>query len=219
MARTVWANATLSADTDLTPIEAQIANWGVTSLSNKHALAKSEIGRVLRLRYAELKERVNSVESGVDGATVALGTTFSAAAAAFSTKKVTTSHRLWIQTGDDKGVYTFTGVTATTLTGISPAFAGTAGALQYYIEADVLDLIKNPTILTPAAAFLALHYAAVELISGPGDHYDVKQQFYRGRFEETFRQLAPDLLIDLDQNDVITTEERSMGITGGSLIR
>lgn len=219
MARTVWANATLSADTDLTPIEAAIASWGVTSLANKHTLAKNEIARRLRLRFAEYKTMVDPPQEGDDGAVTASGTTFTAAGAAFDTRKVTTSHRLWIENGSDKGVYTFTGVTATTLTGCSPAFVATAGSLSYYIEPELLDLIKNPTVLTPAAAFLALHYCAAELIHTPGDHYDVKQAFYRTRFEQTFDQVMPDLLLDLDQDDVISTPERHMGITGGNLIR
>lgn len=219
MARLVWADQTLSQDSDLTPLEAQIASWGVTSLANKHTLAKNEIARLLRLRYADLKAHVDPVQEGDDGQTGAAGTTFTAPGAAFTTRKVSTSHRLWIENGSDKGVYTFTGVTATTLTGVSPAFTATASALSYYIEPDVLDLIKNPAVLTPAAAFLALHYAAVELIHAPGDHYDVKQDFYRRRFEQTFKEVAPDLLLDLDQDDVISSPERRMGITGGNLIR
>lgn len=220
MARTVWANATLSSDSDLTPIEAAIASWGVTSLANKHTLAKNEIARLLRLRLADYKAGMDPVEEGSDGSITSAGTTFSSAAATFSTRKVTTSHKLWITNGANKGVYTFTAVgSETTLTGCSPAFASTESGLSYYIEADVLDLIKNPTVMTPAAAFLALHYAAVELIHAPGDHYDVKQDFYRRRFEETYKQLAPDILLDVDQDDVISTPERRMGITGGNLIR
>ena len=219
MARTVWANATLSADTDLTPIEAGVASFGVGSLSDKHTLAKNEIARLLRLRLSEYKSLVNSVETQTDGSVVASGTTFSSAAATFTTKKVTTSHKLWITAGADKGVYTFTGVTATTLTGCSPAFTATSGSLSYYIEADVLDLIKNPTILTPAAAFLVLHYCALELVQAVGDFWDMKKDYYRHRFEETYKELVPDLLLDTNQDDVITTGERHMGISGGSLIR
>lgn len=220
MARTVWANATLSADSNLTPIEALIGSAGVTSLANKHTLAKDEIARRLRLRFAEYKTHVDPVEEGADGSITSAGTTFTAAAATFSTRKVTTSHKLWITSGANKGVYTFTAVgSETTLTGCSPAFASTESSLSYYVEADVLDLIKNPTALTPAAAFLALHYAYVELVSAPGDHYDGKQAFYRQRFEETFDQLIPDLVLDLDQDDVISTSERTMGITGGTFIR
>jgi len=219
MARTVWANVNLSGDTDLTPIEPTIASVGVTSLANKHTLAKNEIGRLLRLRLSDYKAKMRPVEEGVDGATVAEGTTFTSSGSSFSLNKVTTSARLWIYSGDDVGVYTFTGVTATTLTGCSPAFAATAGSLSFYIEADVLDLIKNPLILTPAAAFLALHYAALELVQSVGDFWDMKQSLYRHRFQETYKELAPDLLIDSDQDDVISTSERKMGITGGTLER
>lgn len=219
MARMVWADQTLSADSDLTPLEPNLATLGVTSLANKHALAKNEIARMLRQRLAEYKALKDPVEEGSDGATTASGTTFTAAGAAFVVKKVSTSARLWITTGEDTGVYTFTGKTATTLTGISPAFTATAGGLGYYIEPDVLDLIKNPLILTPAAAFLALHYVGLELMQAAGDYWDNRQEMYRKRFEQAFSELAPDLLIDENQDQIISTPERRAGITGGKLIR
>lgn len=219
MARMVWAAQTLTQDSDLTPLEPNVASWGVTSLANKHTLAKNELARMLRLRLAEYKAGKDPVEQGADGSTTASGTTFSAAGAAFTTKKVNTAHRLWITSGDDVGVYTFTGITGTTLTGCSPAFSAAGSGLSYYIEPDVLDLIKNPSVLTPAAAFLALHYAALELIQAAGDFYDMKQDFYRKRFQQTYAEVAPDLLLDLNEDQAISSGERAMGITGGKLIR
>lgn len=219
MARTVWANVTLSSDSDLTPVEPNVASIGVTSLSNKHSLAKAEIGRTLRLKLGEYKSSMENLEEGTDGSTSALGTTFTSDSASFTTAKVTTSARLWIQNGDDVGVYTFTGVTATTLTGCSPAFTATGSNIQFYVESDVLDLIKNPLVLTPAAVFLALHYCALELTSSIGDYWDAKKDYYRRRYEQTYKEITPDLLIDSDQDDIIGPSERKMGITGGRLDR
>lgn len=220
MARTVWANATLSADSDLVIVEPNVASFGVTTLANKHTLAKAEIGRMLRLRLSEYKAEMEFLEEGSDGATVAAGTTFTSAGSAFSTQKVTTSSRLWITTdGDDVGVYTFTGVTATTLTGCSPAFTATAGSLSFYVEPDVLDLIKNPTIMGPAAVFLALHYCALELVQSVGDFWSERRDYYRHRFEQTYKELVPDLLLDTNQDDVIGTAERGPGISGGRMDR
>lgn len=219
MARTVWANVTLSSDSDLVIVEPNVASFGVGSLANKHTLAKAEIGRLLRLKLGEYKQTLKNLEEGTDGSTVALGTTFTSAGSSFAVNKVTSSARLWIVTGDDVGVYTFTGVTATTLTGISPAFTATAGSLTFYVESDVLDLIKNPLALGPAAVFLALHYCALELVQSVGDFWSEKRDYYRHRFEQTYKELAPDLLIDSDQDDIIGSSERAQGITGGRLDR
>jgi len=219
MARLVWANVTLSVDSDLVIVEPNVASFGVTTLANKHTLAKNEIGRVLRLKLSEFKGSMENVEDGLDGSTVALGTTFTSAGSTFTANKVTTSARLWIRDGDDVGVYAFTGVTATTLTGCSPAFVATGSAISFYVEPDVLDLIKNPLVLTPAAVFLALHYICLELTQSIGDFWDAKKDYYRARFQETYRELAPDLLLDTDQDDIIGAGERKSGITGGRLDR
>ncbi len=219
MARIVWANMTLSADANLVVVEPGVASWGISSLANKHTLAKDEIARFLRTHLAEYKGKKLAVETKADGETVASGTTFTSDGASFLTKKVTTSARLWITTGDDVGVYTFTGITATTLTGCSPAFTATSGDISYYIEADVLDLIKNTSVLTPAAVFLALHYCGLELSTQVGDFWDGRKEYYRGRFEETLKLVLPDLLIDDDEDQVISTQERKAGISGGKLLR
>jgi hypothetical protein len=219
MARTVWANVTLSSDSDLAIVEPNVSSFGVGSLANKHTLAKNEIGRILRLKLGEYKQTMEYLEEGTDGSVTASGTTFTSLGSTFTTNKVTTSSRLWITSGDDVGVYTFGAVTATTLTTCSPAFTTTAGSLSFYIEPDVLDLIKNPLILTPAAVFLALHYCAVELVQSVGDFWDMKKDYYRQRFQETYKELTPDLLIDSNQDDIIGQAERAAGITGGRLDR
>lgn len=220
MARTVWSDQTLSADADLVKVEANIASWGVGSLSNKHALAKEEIGRLLRMRYQTLKTTIDPKEAQEDGVTsTGTSSNFTSALALFTSHKVSTSDRLWIEEEDDKGVYTISSVVSETALTISPTPSEVNTGLSYYIEPEVLDFIKNPLILKPAAVFLTLHYSAMELINGPGDYYDAKQQSYSSKFKETFAQLVPDLILDIDQDHVISTGERKPGITGGHLLR
>ena len=69
MARTTWGDTTITADANLTPVEANIANWGVGSLANKHTLAKDHLARDLRLYLSDKKGDANTIEDGADGAT------------------------------------------------------------------------------------------------------------------------------------------------------
>ena len=218
MARTVWSATTLTADSDLTPIEPAVASWGVTSLANKHTLAKNEIARTLRARYSDLKEAAYSKETGTDGVTNGTST-FSSASATFSTNKVSVGDRVWLETGTDKGVFTVLTVASNTALTLSPTPGASETGITYSVEPEVLDLIKNPLILTPAAAFLVLHYAALELVQAAGDFWDLRAGMYRHRYEETYKQTISDLLIDADQDGIISQSERKPGISGGSLIR
>lgn len=218
MARTTWGDTTLTADSDITPIEPNLTSLGVTSVANKHTLAKDEIARTLRRHFGEIKGAVNSLQTGNDGVTDGTST-FNAAAAEFSTKKITTAHRLWITSGADKGVYTITAVTDDNNLVVSPTPGASATGLDYHIDPEVLDLIKNAGVLTPAAAFLVLHYIGVELMQGVDDFWDNKQKFYRNRYEVTLRDAMPMLEMDTDQDQLISDGERREGISTGHLIR
>lgn len=218
MAKTVWSAQTLTSDSDLTKVEPAVASWGVTSLSDKHTLAKDETARRLRQRFAEYKQNIDPKAEGQDGSTAA-SATFTAAGGNFVVNKVGTSDRLWITSGTDKGAYTISAVAATTLT-VSPTLTATASALPWYIEVEMLDFIENPLILTSSVAYLVLHFAALELVRAPDDHWDMKQRFYFAKFKDMFEMTAPDLLLDVNQDDVISQSERKFGISsGGRLLR
>ena len=218
MARTVWANLSLSTNTDLQLYEPNITSLGVSTLADKHTLAKAEIADKLRLHLAEYKGDAEPKQEGADMVSTASSTVVSAAGASFLVQKVTTYDRLWIGSGSDKGVHTIAAVSTTTL-GLGTALTAADTALSYWIEPEVLDLIKNPAILTRAAALLALHYAAIELATEAGQYWDEKQKLYRAKFEQAMDELVPNLALDIDQDDVISSGERNMRITGGRLIR
>ena len=218
MAKTVWTSQTLSADADLVIYEPNIASWGVSSLANKHTLAKNELARMLRLRLSEYKTTVNSKEDREDGVTIATDKTFASALALFSTHKVAAGDRIWIESGSDEGVHVIESVTSNTSIELTVALTASATAVPYHVEPEVLDMIKNPLIMAPAACMLAIYYACEELAPN-GDFWEGKRSWYWDKFKTTYEQLAPDLLIDLDQDDVITSAERAMGITSGQLLR
>lgn len=218
MARTTWGATTISSDSDLTKHEPNVTSLGVTSLANKHTLAKDEIARTLRRQFGEWKGRVSTLQSGDDGVTDGTST-FASASAEFSTKKITTSHKLWIEEGDDKGVYAILTIPDDNSLTVSPTPGASATELTYHIDPEVLDLIKNAGVLTPAASFLVLHYIGVELMQGVDDFWDNKQKFYRNRYEVTLRDVIPQIEIDSDEDHLISDGERREGISTGHLIR
>jgi len=218
MARTVWSNVTLSTTSDMAVVEPNIASWGVTAITDKCTLAKDEIARRLRQQYSEYKTLVDPKEDGDDMVSTASSVTVSSAGSSFLTQKVSTYDKLWIETGSDIGVHNISTVSTTTL-GLSATLTTAATGLSFHIAPEVLDLIKNPNILTSAAVFLGLHYSALELATEVGQYWDQKQDVYWRKFEETLKLIIPDLELDFDQDDIIENAERRSGITGGRLIR
>lgn len=220
MARTVWSDVTLNnTTTDLSAVEPNIASWGIGTLANKQTLAKDEIARRLRQHLAEYKTHINPKEEGDDLVTTASSAAVSSASSLFSDRKVSTSDRLWIKTGSDVGVHTISAIGSNTALTLGANLTTTATGVSFFIEPEVLDLIKNPLILKPAAVFLTLHYCAMELAQQQDQYWDNRMEMYQKKFEETLKMLISDLVLDLDQDHVIQEAERKAGITGGRLLR
>ena len=155
MAATTWGNMTLSTTADLAKLNPNYTDWGVATIADKITLAKNHIARDVRAHLAEYKGRVPTLQEGTDGVSSA-GTGFVAAEAEFSKKGVNGEHFLWIKKGVDKGIHVISSVTNDTTLVLGTALIGTETALDYFIEPDVLDWIKNPTDLSPASHRLAL---------------------------------------------------------------
>jgi hypothetical protein len=74
--------------------------------------------------------------------------------------------------------------------------------------ADVLDLISNPEVLTPAACYLTFVRAAEDLTFGEGDVYDQKKKHYQDEFDREFELSAALLHVDVDESGTIEDVEK-----------
>ncbi len=76
----------------------------------------------------------------------------------------------------------------------------------------------QPWPIAPAASWLTLHYCALEL-GVNSEFWEAKATTFWEKFQASYSQLVPDLLLDLDEDNQISTGERKMGITSGELLR
>ena len=75
-------------------------------------------------------------------------------------------------------------------------------------EADVLDLISNPEVLTDAASFLALNLIATDKMVHPGDTWAAKAVAYQDKFDQEFPVAVSMLHVDKDESGAIDDTEK-----------
>jgi hypothetical protein len=75
-------------------------------------------------------------------------------------------------------------------------------------EADVLDLISNPEVLTPAACYLTFVRAAEDLIPSGESLYAYKRDRYQIEFDKEFTLSVALLHLDTDESGTIEDTEK-----------